>query len=348
MDQVFEVDALFNTHCHLREGDVVGPLIERAIQGGADYILPMPNTQRGLLTAEETVSYIYAAKKSTRGARDVGFVPIFMINERTTVEMVDECAKSGIMDAKIYPLDRTTKSHNGVSAYMSLLPVIKRCGEREVRVHVHPEHPWMIFDNRDAEFAFLPIVRAFLEETDAVIIWEHGSDARCIPFWKEMAQSGRFFLTLTAHHLAADEDSTFGDVRAVCKPPIKTRRDRHDLARLVEEDHRWIMAGLDDAPHDVSSKHVPAGTCACGAYTAPFGHQLYAHALDGLLHQPEGVEVYQNFTSRNARRLYQVRDASRKVRLVRQEFQIPAKYGIGEEWDVQSFWAKKKILYSLA
>lgn len=337
-----------NMHSHLREGDVVESLIDLAIEGGADCLLPMPNTQAGLCTAEQVLSYMQSVRVILQ-SNDAHLVPTVMINEQTTIEMIDECVNSWIVDGKIYPLDRTTKSHSGVRDYSRLLPIIKHCGQRDMKVHVHPEHPWMTYGNRDAEFAFLPIVDMFLRDTKAVIIWEHGTDARCIPFWKEMAAGGRFYVTLTAHHMVADEDSTFGDVRAICKPPIKTRRDRLDLVRLVEEDHPWVMAGLDDAPHDRSTKHVSQDNCACGAYTSPFGLQLYAHALDDLLTKcsaGRGRVIFENFISRNARMLHDLPPASRQMRLVRSPFEIPASYSIGS-WTVEPFWAKKVINWTL-
>ncbi len=181
-----------------------------------------------------------------------------MVTEQTTMGEIDQCLEAGIVDAKIYPRFRTTKSENGVACYGKLLPLIKHGGKVGMKFHFHPEHPSPIFSNRDAEFAFLPIARIFLEETDAVIIWEHGTDARCIPHWKDMARSRRFFVTLTAHHLATNEDDTFGDVRATCKPPIKTEDDRQGLLQLVAEGYRyqWVMAGADDAPHPMENKHV--------------------------------------------------------------------------------------------
>jgi dihydroorotase (homodimeric type) len=349
---MYTVDALCNVHSHLREGaKVMMDLARLGVEGGADTILPMPNTGKGLSTAEEVDEYgkhliqlfLWSGKEFP-----VNLIKTVMLNERTTAEMIDECVDSGILDAKIYPLDRTTKSHNGVRRYEKLLPLVKHCGKMGMKVHFHPEHPNMLFDNRDAEFAFLPIGEMFLHETEATIVWEHGTDGRCIPFWKEFAQTGRFYVTLTAHHLVTDEDESFGDVRAVCKPPVKTRRDRMDLVRLVEEDWPWVMAGLDDAPHDAKKKHPSIGGSACGAYTAPFGLQLYAHALDEMLvtRRVEGVKTFNNFISRNARRFHGLPEASRQYRLVKKPFLIPNYYQVGE-WTVESFWAGRGLIYSL-
>ncbi len=204
----------------------------------------------------------------------------------------------------------------------------------------------MVFANRDAEFTFLPIVQMFMEESDAIIVWEHGTDARCIPHWKKWAKTGRFFVTLTAHHLATNEDETFGDVSATCKPPVRTEADRQALIQLVSEDHSWVMAGLDDAFHDKLKKHVDSGRCACGAYTSPFGLALYAHALEHLLVDKNGIKIFINFTSRNARKLHNLAPSSLRVSLQEKEFKIPLTYPVAEH-NAMPFWAGREIKFQI-
>ncbi len=338
-----------NLHTHLREGAVVGPLIEKALEGGVCALGPMPNTSAGLTTASSVYEYILRARELVPTERQCALLPIVMVTEETSQEAMNMCLEDGIVDAKVYPRHRTTKSHNGVERYGRLLPILRYGGNLKMKFHFHPEHPSPIFGNRDAEFAFLPIARMFLEETDATIIWEHGTDARCIPHWKEMAKSGRFFVTLTAHHLAANEDETFGDVRAVCKPPIKTEEDRQGLIQLIAEGNRWVMAGADDAPHPIESKHIHEGRCACGAYTSPFLLLLYAHAFDGMLIRTEsGTEILKNFLLYNALELHpQLRVKTESISVKRTPFTIPHSYDIGP-WKVEPFWAGRTLNWSFA
>lgn len=344
----FLVDAMADMHVHLREGeDVMCDLATHSIEGGADVVLPMPNTQKGLLCAKDVLDYHVKLVQlpCLPGGKFISFVPTVMINESTTTEVIDECADNGIFDAKVYPLNRTTKSHNGVYSYARIMDAIRRCGEKGVRVHFHPENPWMLFDGRDAEYAFLQIAKDAVYETKAIVIWEHGTDARCIPFWREMAKSGRFCVTLTPHHLVTNEDSEFGDVRSVCKPPIKTRRDQKELVQLVLEDNLWVMAGTDTAPHPNATKHPLSNGCSCGSFQAPFAVQLYAHALLGN-DEIMDLEMFNNFISRNARHIYTLPPASRQVKLKNEPFKIPLSYKAGS-WEVESFWAGKTIDYSL-
>ncbi len=342
------VDATADGHIHLREGAVMGPLIRHAVLGGADMLGAQPNTEKGLSVAAQVLDYKHMAETVEIGGLPLlapmliqarpTILPFLMITEETTTEVIDECVELGIFHAKIYPRDRTTKSEKGVVRYSRLVPQIRHCGKVGMWPHWHPEHPNMTFINRDAEFAFLPIIQMFMEETEAKIVWEHGTDSRCIPFWEQWAKTGRFFVTLTGHHLATNEDDTFGDVRATCKPPIKTEQDRRALVDLVGKDYPWVMAGSDAAFHPKGAKHVMVGKCACGDFTYPFVLPLYAHALDSLFQTPEGIEVFQNFTSRNARRNFDLPPASRLVSLSRSPWKIPLEYQVGPEV-AMPFWA---------
>lgn len=346
-----EVDAMIDTHGHLREHpDVVAALLKLALEGGACMVGAMPNTEKGLKNAAEVLAY---SKMVTDLFESHDIDPFslavfyyLMVTERTTPEDIYECARRGIFHGKFYPRGRTTLSERGIVRYGRMLPVVRACGECGMFAHVHPEHPSMLFDNRDAEFAFLPIARMFLEETDAKIVWEHGTDARCIPHWEDMAQSGRFFVTLTAHHLATNEDGVFGDVRGVCKPPIKTERDRNALVEFASKGYSWVMGVSDSAFHDKDRKFVEQDRCDCGALTAPFLLPLFAHVLPGLMKTVEGIKIFERLTSGNAKWNYGLTHAARRAKLVNVPQKIPLTYPVGHLTGMP-FWAGRTIDWSL-
>lgn len=333
---------LADPHYHAREGKEVGPLLQAAVDGGSHLVGLMPNTAKGLLTAEQVADYMTHSQKVGPDKTDLLLLPYLQLTEKTSKGDIDKCVEAGILDAKVYPLNRTTKSQNGVRYYYNVLDVITYAGHKGMRIHFHPEHPYMIFENRDAEYQFLSIMDQIMNLTKGVVVWEHGTDARCIPFWKDWAATGRFYVTLTAHHLATSENETFGDTQATCKPPIKTRGDMTGLQELVAEGHDWVMAGSDSAAHDIGKKQV-LGPCACGAFTAPFLLSLYAHALRPMLFLSEGREAFINFTSGNAMKLYGCsHDEWPHVTLRDEEVTIPESYEIGS-WVVQPFWGGQKI-----
>ena len=346
--------AMINPHTHLREDtpdiEVVKDLIAHAVAGGAAVLGPMPNTVTGLTTAGQVIDYIAECKrKSGKASFDPGFIPIVQITEHTTPQNLDYCIPLEIYDGKVYPFERTTNSENGVRDYWKLIPILQYAGTIGMRIHLHPEIPNMIVENRDAEWHFVAIMDMLMRSTEdhgTVFVWEHGTDSRCIPHWKEWAQSGRFYITLTAHHLATNESETFGDVQATCKPSIKTLIDQRGLVGLVAEDHDWVMAGADDAPHPKEKKHV-YGKCACGAYTAPFIFALYAHALHSLLTSKKGMRIFASFMYGNAARMYKIKlKHLPMVELSNTPMTIPKTYQVGP-WTIETFWAGKKIGWSM-
>ena len=343
----FEAPALWNPHFHARqdtdEDTVVGPLLENALEGGAVMVGVMPNTAEGLLTADDVIAYRDHCNTVGPGPEKLRILSYLQLTAATQREDIDSCLQRDIKDAKVYPLDRTTKSQNGVRNYEEVLDIITYACAKGMNVHFHPEHPMMLFENRDAEYLFLPIMDMIMEATKdmlGVIVWEHGTDARCIPFWEVWGKTGRFYVTLTAHHLATSENETFGDVQATCKPPIKTRYDRRGLVELVKLGYHWVMAGGDDAAHDKSKKHG-LGPCACGAYTSTVLAALYGHALHDLLYTEAGRQIFIDFTSGNAKRLYGGEDG-RTLTFTDEPTRIPAEYTVGT-WTVEPFMAGQEI-----
>ena len=333
--KVIEIPCLADPHVHLRQGDVVAALLEYSVTGGADYVGAMPNTTPGLTTAEAVLEYEKNARRllPAKSVGTLGIIKFLMLTESTTVGEIEKAAAAGIKNAKLYPLNRTTNSSEGIRNYFWMTELIEKCGEVGIMCHVHPEHPLLDISGRDAEYLFISYVDLFLEHTKATIVWEHGTDARCVPIWEKWAKQfpNRFYVTLTAHHLIFDDDMDHGDVTAVCKPPIMSKLDRHVLLDLIRKGYPWVMLGSDSAFHPSGRKNVDKGCCACGAFVAPFLAPLCAHALDDIISGPYGIGIFENFVSNNARRLHNLPSATRRIRLVREEWEVPLTYDVAGE-----------------
>lgn len=348
-----EIPCLADPHVHLRQGDMLlSELMRYSVMGGADIVGAMPNTTpEGLTTARAVLEY-HDSIRRLKPARSVGeltAIKFLMLTERTTPEEIEACARAGIKNAKLYPKDRTTNSEDGIRDYYYMVPLVKKCGECGIMVHVHPEHPCLDITGRDAEYLFIPVCEMFLRQTMAIIVWEHGTDMRCVRPWEIWARQfpNRFYVTLTAHHPCYDDDQDHGDVTATCKPPCKTKDDSYALVELVGRNHSWVMLGSDSAYHPKEKKHVDVGGCACGAFTAPFLAPLCAHALDEILARPHGLGIFENFISNNARRLHDIPRPSRRLKLVREPWRVPLTYDVGGEVALP-FMRGKEILWRFA
>lgn len=319
-----------NPHGHLRQDNLARHLAKFASHY-YDAYLAMPNTQPGILTGAEAVSYRNMLSESCGGKMQI--IPTIKIREDTTPKMIREATSLGVHFGKVYPLGRTTHADDGVNKYTNLWSVFEAMEEFGMTALFHPTHPSKTFGNRDAEYAFIGIFGMIREKFPCLrMTWEHLSDHRCIPHLIAMHQSHQnVFVTITAHHMFGNEDLHFGDVSAVCQPPIRTEEDRTGLNRFVMENHSWVMGGLDDAPHPIEKKHV-IGCCACGAFTTEAGTLLYATALSrlDLFDDAGGISIFERFVSINAANYFGIPVPTEKVSIEEETWTIPKEYRFGD------------------
>jgi dihydroorotase len=213
-----------------------------------------------------------------------------------------------------------------------VLAILEELG---IPLNVHPEAPGYYHD-RERLFGRHALAWAMMFPRLKIIL-EHLSDRVSL----RLLDLPNVFATMTPQHLLTTGDDWFGppfDPHLYCMPCVKREEDRHALlAACTTGPHRGkIMAGTDSAPHEMPRK-VDCG-CA-GVFTAPIALQLYAQAFAsyGML------DCLQAFLSDNARRIYGITPPARTVRLVREPFTIPDRYG-----DVVPMWAGRTIEWSIA
>ncbi len=311
--RTIQVPAMVNPRGHFGEGSTSKLLVLSSLQSGIRVIGVMPDAGSKFLTAEGVLKYedsICPRVTDLRQGNAViahGFkiLSCLMITPVTSKKCIWSCVASGIRDGMIY-------YENENDHFDSLSSVVNHCSGAGMRVHVHPKHTRL---ERNRDIGFWILVKKLLQETGATIVVD-GFHCAEMSEWKKMAQTGRFYVTLTARDLAKE---------------AADRHGRKNLIELVGENHPWVMAGIDDTPYTT---------------TVPFGFALYAHALDGLLENTEGVEIFANFTSGNAQHLFGLSQNSRRISLKRKAFTIPSLYEFGP-LKLKSFWAKRKINWTL-
>jgi dihydroorotase len=345
----FTLPGLVDTHVHLRENaNIIDDLIRYSFIGGAETVLFIGNTSEGLTNYARLQAYTECARWMVRPEYQVNIIPSLLVTEQTPLDEIKRASDAGIFDVKFLPLGRTTNSQkNGIRRYWNMIPIIAECGKLNIRVKMHPENPLMVIDNEDAEYQFLTFADMALNETEAEIWWEHATDGRCIPAFKEFAKTGHFSITLTAHHLLTNSSKSYGKSPETIKPSYKREYDRQAFIQLITENLPWVMAGTDSAPHPLEKKYCRFAPCACGAFTAPQALPLYAHALHYLLRTEAGRVAFKNFTSGNARVKLHLPPSKRIVTLTDTPFTMPEEYRVGN-WTVEPPFAKTTINYSLA
>lgn len=318
--QTIEIVGAFNAHSHLRdEGEtdqkllpLVAPEQEKIFEG----CLAMPNTKTPITTGEEALRY---TERITKYAPHLFIVPTIYLTPHTTREMIREASKIGVQAAKMYIGGATTNSSHGVpiDKLDEMKNIFAEMADFGMRLCIHGEDPRVPYRSR--EFAFLPAFRKLVEaHPNLTILFEHISCAQAIDVCLEYSN---VYMTVTPHHLWLTEDDVWGDPWSLCMPVAKTKEDREALIKLVSSGNSRILAGLDDAPHTISAKR----TMKPGLKKAPFGIWNVQAALPiyaEILARNNALQHLQALVSDNARHVYKLPPATRKIQLVQEPFTI--------------------------
>lgn len=299
-----------NMHGHLRQDGLLRFLVPFAARQ-CGYYVPMGNTQPPIRTGKAALKYADQIAIATPAADKDRFKPIptIKIREDTTPEIIREAARVGIKMGKLYPCARTTHADDGIKNYMRLCSVFEAMQECGMIAAFHPEHPNLIWDDAECEYAFWGIFESIYWLFSGLkMIWEHLSDTRVLPALLEM--SNRVALTVTLHHMLVRDVEVNADSHNKCRPQAKRSSDREALRRIATSGNPKAILGLDDAPWDEEHKDC---TRACnGCWTMPNATELLFHIFDeeriicgpGDTPNDKGIQNLIAFSSRNGARFY--------------------------------------------
>lgn len=277
MSNTFTMRCPDNWHAHFRQkgSGMMKLMVKLLIEGGwRGRVVAEPNTQPPILTWEQAIEY---GRELTILAREVPggetFTPIvaIQITENTTPGMIEEAADHGIMVAKVYPKNMTTHSECGVLEYRNIIPALKQCAKRRIRVQFHAESPDPKVRGVDKEWVFIEIIKMILGECpDLLLSVEHVSDARMIDFIKSCPSN--VVGGLAIQHTILTQDDILGYTAASFylmqphwhnKPTPKYEWDREAIIQAATSGNPKFFAANDDAFHPVSSKHSSSVCAGC-------------------------------------------------------------------------------------
>jgi dihydroorotase len=317
-------------HLHLREGDMlqtVAPLSAGQFVGG----VIMPNLRDPVDSLEKVISYrdqIAAACQSHQ------FRPYMTLFFRKYAREELQKAKPHILGVKLYPAGITTRSEAGVKDFETALHTISLLEELQIPLLIHGETNGFVMDR---EREFLAIYQRLAESFPKLhIIMEHITTAEAVAFLEKYANVSA---TVTLHHLLITLDDVAGNLLEpdlFCKPIAKTPKDRQCLRQAVFAGHPKLMFGSDSAPHPRHKKECCG--CAAGVFSAPVALPLLAQMFE----EANCLDRLQSFISTIAQQRYGLTPPGRAVKLVRQEWQVPEKYGA-----VRPFYAGRTLRWSI-
>ena len=333
----FVINEPLDMHLHLRDGDMlrlVGPLTSNTFSGA----LIMPNLVPPITTKLALLDYKSRIKIACEGDTFEPYVTLFFQADYSYEFLND--IKDEIIAIKLYPAGITTNSETGVSSMdvEVLRPTLESMSKLGIPLCIHGETNGFVMDR---EKEFMPIYESIAKAfPDLKIIMEHITTKDAVEL---LDKYDNLHATVTLHHLLITLDDVAGGMLAphlFCKPIAKRPEDRTALLNAALKGHPKLMFGSDSAPHPKHKKECCG--CAAGVFTSPIALQV----LTELFEKHDSLDNLNSFVSLNAQRIYAFKAESKKIKLLKKEFTVPAVYEYKNE-TVVPMYANEKLAWSL-
>lgn len=316
-----ELPKWYDLHLHLRQDELLEPLIKDVVRMGCVGVLAMPNTKPpiGKVFKDDDLPYwsIEEYREMILAAGgDVfhDFITPMYLTKDTTPQMIEAGAKAGLLRAcKYYPPHGTTGAEFGYP-FLEFIEngVFAAMEAAGVTLCIHGEEHGMeaqrYFDrkvNAEEYFYSERVPRAIDAFPKLRIVGEHVTTKVAVDFINSAPV--HVAATITPQHLLYTVGHLLQGLKyhLYCLPLLKFDEDREALRRAVMHvGNSKFFAGTDSAPH--TTKVTECG-CAAGCYTGGIAPQLYAQAFEEAgvdFNVEEGVRAFRNFLCENGPRFY--------------------------------------------
>ena len=315
-------------HLHLRDADALQAVLPFTAVRFARAIV-MPNLKPPVTTVAQALAY----RERILGALPPGarFEPLMSLylTDRTEPAEVDRASASAhVHGFKLYPAGATTHSEDGVTDVRRIDPVLARMAELGVILQVHGEVTDPGVDVFDREARFIDDVLVALTERHPRlrIVFEHITTRAAAQFVSGSRDG--IAATITPQHLLMNRNALFtGGIRPhhYCLPVLKSEENRRALLEVLARADPRFFLGTDSAPHSRSTKE---GACGCaGIFSAHAAIELYAEAFE----EAGALERLEDFASGFGADFYGLPRNQERITLVREAWQVPARYPFGKE-----------------
>jgi dihydroorotase len=331
----------FDWHLHLRADkrtEIVTPFSVEFTSAAT--IMPnviFPKTGKSLMTTEGVLWYRGYLEQFLKSSQ---FTPImtFYVGQDTNHKDIRQGYLDGVFKAgKLYPLNATTGSHDGLSKIEDGYLIFAVMEELGIPLLIHPEmspDPDAI-DVLDSEAIFVKtyLIKIRRDFPNLKIVVEH---ITCIESMNFVITHDNTWGTIAPQHLLYNHNHLFHNglqVNLHCFPTPKSIKHQKYLLKqfrfMVQKGK--LALGTDSAPHMRETKEC---ACSCaGAFTSPTMWELYYLAVQkaepSLTHN-EIMSLLQKFTH-NLLDVYGIdlEDISeeRYIRIEHEEWVVPSEYG---------------------
>ncbi len=313
-------------HLHLRDGARMQAVLPHTAQRFGRAIV-MPNLAPPVRDTAAALAYRDRILAALPEGSDFNPLMTLYLTDATSQDDIDRAADSThVVACKLYPAGATTNSDAGVTDIRKISRVLERMTRRDLPLLVHGEVTDPRIDVFDREAVFIDRILLPLREQlpDLRIVFEHITSSEAVRFVSE--QDSHVAATITPQHLMLTRnDLLAGGLRPhnYCIPVLKSRNDRKLLIEAATGGDSRFFLGTDSAPHARSEKESACG-CA-GVYSAHAAIELYAE----VFHAAGALDRLEAFASFHGPDFYRLPRNTLKIRLIREDWTVPASYDFG-------------------
>lgn len=306
-----ELPFWYDLHVHLRQDDLLKPLIKAQLSMACAGVLAMPNTAPPITTLRDIEKYKNEILSCGGDGFDEIIIPLYL-----TAKTAPKTA-SQARAAKYYPPHGTTGAgaaadidtyiENGVFAAMQSSGTIL-CIHGEAHDLSDADY-FSRSTNAEEEFYKAQAPRIIEKFPNLKIVCEHITTKVAADFVKNGGEN--VGATITPQHLLYTIGHLLRGLKyhLHCMPVVKFEQDRQALLKLAAT-HPRTFAGTDSAPH--AKKATECG-CAAGCFTAGYAPQLYAMAFEEL----SSLNKLKDFLCTRGAQFYGLRIPNKTFTLVR-------------------------------
>jgi dihydroorotase len=314
----------FDAHLHLRVGEMCYLVTPMSANQFADVIV-MPNLQPPIKTVEEALNY----QETLESFADCNYHMTLYLTESTKIEEVQLAAENpNIIGFKLYPLNATTGSQDGIKDIKNVYSIIEEMEKLDVPLLIHGEVTRPEIDIFDREKIFIDEVLSQLvgDFPKLRITLEHITTKNAVDFVIQCSKN--VVATITAHHLKMNRNAIFtvGEKTALnphnfCLPVAKAEEHRLALIEAATSGNHKFFAGTDSAPHPLSCKESSCGCAGC--FTGLHAVELYATTFNSIVK----IHMLEGFLSTYGRAHYGIKIPNESIEIIKEEFVIPKSLG---------------------
>jgi len=330
-------------HLHLRDGATLASVAPPTARQFGRAII-MPNLQPPVTTTEQASAYRARILATIPDGSDFEPLMTLYLTDNTPADEIRKAKESGHVHAlKLYPAGATTNSDAGVTELANVYGSLEVMAELGLPLLVHGEVTDPDIDIFDREAVFIerhlaPVVQKF---PGLKVVLEHVTTTQGLDF--VLYGGPNVAGTITAHHLLLNRNAIFTgglNPHAYCLPVLKRETHREALVTAATGGSGKFFLGTDSAPHPRPAKESGCG-CA-GIYTAHAAIELYATAFE----EADALDELEGFASLHGPKFYGLEPNGGKITLVKEEWQVPETYQLGDS-TVVPLMAGQKLAWKL-